>query len=166
MRVRELESGDVEPPTDSARAKDEFLRLQPQPGRRFDCVRIDESRSAGVFVHGHAQRIDLLAPCGMSTHVVGDLADAREQPRVVEHRLAHRNAILSELPRLADQPRRVSQRSHGNRTVIGRHAAELVASDQRRASAQVRGAQRRDHPGRSRANDDDVDHSRSSTFRT
>ena len=78
VRVRELESGDVEPPTDSARAKDEFLRPQPQPGRRFDCVWIDESRSAGVFVHGHAQRIDLFAPRGMSTHVLDDLADARE----------------------------------------------------------------------------------------
>ena len=29
VRVRELESGNVEPPTDSARAEDEFLRLQP-----------------------------------------------------------------------------------------------------------------------------------------
>ena len=35
VRVRELESGDVEPPTDSARAKDEFLRPQPQPGLLF-----------------------------------------------------------------------------------------------------------------------------------
>ena len=158
VRVRELESGDVEPPTDSARAKDEFLRPQPQPGRRFDCLWIDESRNAGVFVHGHAQRIDLFAPCGMSTHIFDDLADAREQPRIVQHRLAHRNAVLSELSRLADQPRCVSQRSYGNRSVIGRHAAELVSCDQRRASAQVRSAQCRDHPGRSRTNDDDVDH--------
>ena len=158
MRVRELESGDVEPPTDSSRAKDEFFRLQPQPGRRFDRVRIDEPRNAGVFVHRHAQRIDLFAPRRMCTHVVDDLADTREQPGVIQHRLAHRDAVLSELPCLADQPRRVSQCPHGNGTVIGRHAAELVASHQRGAGAQVGGAQRRDHPGRSRANDDDVDH--------
>ena len=108
-------------------------------------------------MHGHAQRIDLFAPSRTGTHVVDDLADAREQPRVIEHRLAHRNAVLSELPRLADQPRRVSQRSHGHRSVIGRHAAELVARDQRRASPQVRGAQRRDDPGRSCANDEDIE---------
>jgi hypothetical protein len=52
----------------------------------------------------------------------------------------------------------MSQSPYGNGTVIGRHTAELVASDERRASAQVRGAQRRHYPGRSRANDDDVDH--------
>ena len=146
VRVRELESGDVEPPTDSARAKDEFFRLQPQPGRRFDRVRIDEPRSAGVFVHGHAQRIDLLAPGRMSTHVLDDLADAREQPRVVQHRLAHRDAVLSELSRLADQPGGVGQRPHGNRTVIGRHAAELVASDQRRRAPRSAARNAATHP--------------------
>lgn len=77
MRVRELESGDIEPPTNSSRAKDEFFRLQPQAGGRFNGSRIDESRDAGVFVHGHAQRIDLLAPCRTGTHIVDDLADAR-----------------------------------------------------------------------------------------
>ena len=158
VRVRELESGDVEPPTDSARAKDEFFRLQPQPGRRFDRLRIDEPRDAGVLVHCHAQRIDLLTPCRTGTHVVDDLADARKQPRVIQYRLAHRNAILSELSCLANQTRRVSQRPHWNRTVIGCHAAKLVATDQSRASAQVRGAQRRHDSGRSRANDDDIDH--------
>ena len=139
MRVGEFESGDVEPPADSARAKDDSFRLQPQPGRGFDRLRVDEPRDAGVFVHRHAQRIDLLTPCRMCTHVVDDLADTREQPGVIQHRLAHRDAVLSELPCLADQPRRVSQRPHWNGAVIGRHAAELVASHQRRAGTQVGG---------------------------
>ena len=158
MRVGELESGDVEPPACSSRAKDDVLCLQPQPGSRLDRLRIDESRNAGVFVHRHPQRIDLFAPCRRCTHLADDLADAGKEPRVIQHRLVHRNAILSELPRLSDQPGRVRQCPHWHRTVIGRHAAELVASHQRRAGAQVRGAQRRNHPGRSRANDDDVDH--------
>jgi hypothetical protein len=51
----------------------------------------------------------------------------------------------------------VSQRSYGNRSVIGRHATELVSRDQRGARAQVRGAQCGDDPSRSSANDDDVD---------
>ncbi len=62
----------------------------------------------------------------MSAHVLDDLADAREQPRIVEHRLANRNAVLFELSRLADEPRCMSQCSYRNRSVIGCHAAELV----------------------------------------
>ncbi len=158
MSVGELESGNVEPPADSARAEDESLRLQPHPGRRFDRLRVDEPRDAGVLVYSHAQRIDLLTPCRMGTHVVDDLADAREQARVIEYRLAHRNTILSELACLAHQSRRVSQRPDWNGTVIGCHSAKLVASDKRCLSTQVRGAQRRHDSGRSRANNDDIDH--------
>ena len=53
---------------------------------------------------------------------MGDLADAREQSRVIQHWLTYRNAVLSELSRLADQSCRVSQRPYGNRSVIGGHA--------------------------------------------
>ena len=158
MRVRELEAGDGEPPADAARAKDDLFRLKPQPALGFDCVRVDEARNAGVFVHGHSQGIDLLAQGGMRTHVVDDLADAREQPGIIQHRLAHRDAVLSELSSLADQPGCMGQRPHRNRSVVGCHAAELVASDQRGARAQVRGAEGRDYTGRSGANNDDVDH--------
>ena len=158
MRVRELESGDVEPPTDSSRAKDEFFRLQPQPGRRFDRVRIDEPRNAGVFVHRHTQRIDLLAPCRTGTHIVGNLADPREQPRVIQHRLIDRDAVLPELPSLSHQPGRMGQRPDGDRPIVCRHAAKGVPSNERGACAEVRGAQRSDNPCRSSANDEYVYH--------
>ena len=48
---------------------------------------------------------------------------------------------MSELSRLADQPRGVSQRAHGNRAVVGRHAAEFVASDERGLRPEVGSAQ-------------------------
>ena len=67
-----------------------FSACSRRPVAGFDRVRVDEARNAGVFVHGHAQRIDLLAPGGMRTHVLDDLADARKQPRIIQHRLAHR----------------------------------------------------------------------------
>ena len=63
---------------------------------------------------------------------------------------------MFELSRLANQPRCMRQRSYGNRSVIGRHAAELVACDQRRPSTQVGGAQCGDYPGGSCTYDDDV----------
>ena len=158
MRVRELESRDVEPPTDSASANNEFLCSKAQPTCRLDGLWIDEVGAAGAFVHRDAERIDLFAPSGMSTHVFDDLADARKQSGIIKHWLAHCDAVLPELARLAEEAGGVSQRAHRNRSVIGRHAAEVIACDQRRARAQVRGAQCRDHPGRTRANDNDVDY--------
>ena len=88
-----------------------------------------------LFASGSVQLIPVLdggAYTGAVTR--DDLADAGQQPRIVEHRFAYCNAILSELSRLADEPRCMRQRSYRNRSIIGRHAAELVSCDQRRAS--------------------------------
>ena len=71
----------------------------------------------------------------MSTHVCDDLADALKQSGIIQHWLAHRDAVLPELVRIAYKPSSVSQRAHRNRSVIGRHAAEFVSCHQCRASA-------------------------------
>ena len=94
----------------------------------------------------------------MRAHVVDDLAHAREQPGIVQHRLAHRDAVPTELAGFSDQPGGVGQCPHRNRSVIGRHAAELVAGHERCLGAQVCGAERGEHTRRSGANDDDVEH--------
>ena len=94
------------------------------------------------------QRIDLLAPCRTGTHIVGNLADPREQPRVIQHRLIDRDAVLPELPSLSHQPGRMGQRPDGDRPIVC-HAAKGVPSNERGACAEVRGAQRSDNPCRS-----------------
>ena len=78
MRIGELEAGNVQPPTDAARAEDKFLGLEPLPGCRFDCLWVNESHKTSAFVHRDPERIDLLAPGRVCTHVLNDLADTRE----------------------------------------------------------------------------------------
>ena len=92
----------------------------------------------------------------MRAHIVDDLAHAREQPGIVQHRLAHGDAVLTELASFSDQPGGMGQCPHRNRSVIGRHAAELVAGNERCLGAQVCGAERGEHTRRSGADNDDV----------
>jgi hypothetical protein len=53
----------------------------------------------------------------------------------------------------------MGQCPHRNRSVGGPHAAKLVAGYERRLRAQLGRAARREHTGRSGANNDDVNHS-------
>ena len=94
----------------------------------------------------------------MRTHIVDDLADAREQPGIGKDRLAHGDAVPTELGSLPDQPDSVSQGANWHRSVIGRHAAKFVAGDERRVGAQDGGTVRGEHTGRSGTNNDDVRH--------
>ena len=83
---------------------------------------------------------------------MGDLADPREQSRVIQHRLIDRDAVLPELASLSHQPGRMGQRPDGDRPIVCCHAAKGVPSNERGACAEVRGAQRSDNPCRSSAN--------------
>ena len=94
----------------------------------------------------------------MRTHIVDDLADAREQPGIGKDRLAHGDAVPTELGSLPDQPDSVSQCANWHRSVIGRHAAEFVAGDERRVGAQLGGTARGENTGRSGTDNDDVRH--------
>ena len=87
----------------------------------------------------------------MRAHIVDDLAHTREQPGIVQHRLAHGDAVLTELARFSDQPGGMGQCPHRDRPVIGRHAAEFVAGYERCLGAQVCGTERAHHTGRSGA---------------
>ena len=66
----------------------------------------------------------------MSAHLVNHFAYAFEETLVVKHRLAHDDAVTTELTRLSNQSRSMGQGANGNRTVVRSHATELVASDQ------------------------------------
>ena len=158
MGARQLEAGDGESPAHAARADDDLFSLKPQPALGFDGVRIGEARGAGVLVDGHSQGIDLAAQGRMRTHIVDDLAHAREQPGIIEHRLAHGDAVLTQLSSFADQPGGMGQGPHRDGSVVGCHAAKFAASYEDGAGAQVRGAEGGKHTRRSGANNDDVKH--------
>ena len=84
-----------------------------------------------------------------------------EQPGILKDRLAHGDAVLTELARLSDQPGSMGKCPHWNWSVIGRHAAKFVAGNECRLGAQVGRTVRGEHTGRSCANNDDVHHSHS-----
>jgi hypothetical protein len=56
-------------------------------------VRIGEARGAGPLADGHSQGIDLAAKSRMRSHIIDDLPHTREQPGIIEHRLAHSDAV-------------------------------------------------------------------------
>ena len=93
------------------------------------------NRSARAMSNRHARR--------------GDLADPREQPRVIQHRLIDRDAVLPELPSLSHQPGRMGQRPDGDRPIVCCHAAKGVPSNEPWCVPRS-GAQRSDNPCRSR----------------
>ncbi len=72
-----------------------------------------------MFVDGHAQSIHPLARRNMGIHIVHDLAHPRKQPAIIQHRLAHGNAILAQLSGVADQPGGLGQSPHRNWAVVG-----------------------------------------------
>jgi hypothetical protein len=58
-------------------------------------VRVGEARGTGLLVDGHSRGVDPLAHGNVRTHILDDLAHPRKQPGIIEHRLAHRDAILT-----------------------------------------------------------------------
>ena len=94
----------------------------------------------------------------MRAHIVDDLAHAREQPGVLKYRLAYGDAVLTELASFSQQPSSMGQCPHRHWSVIRRHAAKLVAGNERDLRAQVCSAGSSKHPRRSSANNDDVHH--------
>ncbi len=111
-------------------------------------------------MHRDSQSLDLRAKGGVRAHILDDFAHAREQAGVVEHRLDRRDAVPAELSGLADEAGRVGQGSNGNGPLVGRHSAEVLARDERRARAQLRGSLRGIHAGRPGADDEDIGHRR------
>jgi hypothetical protein len=130
--------------------------MKPQPALCLDGVRINEAHGTSPFVNYHPQAVEMRAQRRMRAHIVDDLAQAREQPGILEDWLAYGNPVPAQLAGVPHQPGGVGQCSHRNGAVICRHAAKLAAGDEGGPCAQVCGTQRGDHTGRSSANDDDV----------
>src|SRR5882672_11381882 len=137
MSARELKPRYVESPAHAASADDDLLGLKPQPGRGDDSVWVGEANRAGMFMDGYAQSIDPLARGNMGIHIVHDFADPRKQPAIIQHWLAHGDAVLTQLPGVADQPGSVGQSPHRNWAVIGSHAAKCATSYQDGTRTQV-----------------------------
>ena len=77
----------------------------------LDHVRINEPSDAGVLVKRDPGPLEILAQQRLRADVTGDLADAIEQPRVVERGFAGGDAVARELPGFPDQARGVRQRA-------------------------------------------------------
>jgi hypothetical protein len=78
------------------------------------------------------------------------------KPGIIQHRLAHGDAVLTQLPSFAYQPGGLGQGPHRNWSVVGCHAAKFTARYQRGARAQVRRAEGGEHTRRSSADNDHV----------
>ena len=87
---------------------------------------------AGLLVDAHPGALQIVAQQRVLACVRGHVADAGQQPGVVERGFAARDPVERELPGLADQPRRLGQRAHRHGPVVRGHSAELIAGDQRR----------------------------------
>ena len=119
-------------------------------------MRIDKACGTGVFVDGHLKRIDLRAQCRMHTHIVDDHAHARQQPGIIQHWLAHRDAVHVELAGFPDQPGRLSKCSYWNRSIIGGHTPEFVTGYDRRLRTEICRAQCGEHTRGTGTNNDDI----------
>src|SRR5262249_46205403 len=93
MGICQLETRDREPPTHAASANDDLFSLKPQPPLAFDGVLCGEMRDAGVLVDVDSQRIELRAKGRMCAHIIDDIVHASKKPGIIEHRLAHTDAI-------------------------------------------------------------------------
>jgi hypothetical protein len=58
-------------------------------------VLVGEACNASVLLNGHSQGVDLLAQGGMRARIPDDLAHARKQAGIIQHRLAHADAVLT-----------------------------------------------------------------------
>ncbi len=156
MRGSPLEARDREPPARAARAEDDFACFKPQPAFGLDGVRVDEARGAGLFVNGYPNAFEVFAPDRMLVQVVDDLAHARDQLGILKDRLAHRDAVLTELSSLSEQPGCIGQCPHRNGSVIRRHSAKLAAGHKNRSGTQLCSPECSDQTGRTSADDDNI----------
>jgi hypothetical protein len=58
-------------------------------------VLVGEACNASVLVNRHSHGVDLLAQGRMRTRILDDLAHARKQPGIIQHRLAHTDTVLT-----------------------------------------------------------------------
>jgi hypothetical protein len=101
-------------------------------------VGVGEARGAGLLVDCHSPSIDPLVHGNMRAHIVDDLAHPRKQPGIIQHRLAHGDAVLTQLPSFAHQPGGMGQGPHRNWSIVGRHAAKFSACYEHGARTEVR----------------------------
>jgi len=93
----------LEFPAHAASADDDLFSLKPWATLSFDSVRVGEACNASVLVDGHSQGVDLLAQGRMPTRILDDFAHARKQPGIIQYRLAHFDAVLTQLSSITNQ---------------------------------------------------------------
>ena len=157
MRARQLEAGEVESAWHAAGADDALRGVEAWGVLGLDHVRVGEPRDAGVLVKRDSGLPEISSQQRVRAHVAGDLADAFEQPPIVERRFAGGDAVARELGGFADQPGGVRERADGHRSVVGGHSPELVARDERGPGPESRRAKRRHHAGGSSADHHDIE---------
>jgi hypothetical protein len=91
----------------------------------------------------------------MGSHIAHDFLRSREQPAIVEDRIAHCDSTLAQLSRIAEEARGMSQCPHWNRAVVRGHAAEFISGKERGARTEFGRAHRGNNTCRSSPNHDD-----------
>jgi hypothetical protein len=134
----QLGARDGKPARDPAGADDEPLGLQRRLVRSLNRVGIEDPNFPCVLVNRDAGLFELVAQDRVSVDVVENLADSRQEARVVDGQVADVDAVAVKLAGLADESGRMGECAHRHRAVVGCHAAEAVACDERRPRAQTR----------------------------
>jgi hypothetical protein len=121
-------------------------------------VRVCETGDTTLFVNNYAQTVEQRAEGRVRAHFFHDFTNARKQTRVVEQRLADNDAVAPEAASVTEQPRGVGQRPHWNRSIVRRHATELVTRNEHSLRPQIRGPKSSGHAGWSATNNDNIYH--------
>jgi hypothetical protein len=69
----------------------------------------------------------ILSRSAVRARLVDDLAHAPQHPVVIQHRRLHRDAVLRQLARFAEEPGGVGQDEDRDGPVVGGHPSELAA---------------------------------------
>ena len=132
---------------------DEVRRSQARPVIDLDLVRRDEFGSSEKYVDAETFE-SLLGVVGLDlgaslSHTRKDVLELEGRLQVAQSQLARSADTLDELGRR-------DQRFGRDAAVVQTVAAHLLRLDERHSTSESHGPRRRDEPGRSRADDDDV----------
>src|SRR5262249_22804778 len=122
----------------------------------FDCMGVEEAHGATLLANFHSEGADLLPHGRVRTYILDYLAYAREKPRIVQHRLAERDAITAQMLSFTHKPARGGKGTDCIRSIVGSHATKFSAREQLGARSKFRGAQCSNESRRPSTDDDDV----------
>jgi hypothetical protein len=157
VSTRQLEAWDGQPPIQATGTDDDLVGVHPKSSASLDRMRVDKARHPGVLMDRNP-RIDLRAQRGFRPYLASDLANTPKKTRIIQNWLADTDAVLTQLPSIAQQSSSMSQGANWNRAIVGGHAAEFRAGYQRGPRTQISSTKRRSNASRPGANNKYICH--------